>query len=117
MSPYGWYQLARVQHDLGRVKETQKILDHLATFEPNVARQLRARDRSAHRRPVVNNPAVARPVPTARHRSPDLHRNVAQLNHSAILARKSPAPHGDLAGLDTTSTTTTRGPTRGSGLM
>jgi tetratricopeptide (TPR) repeat protein len=40
MSPYGWYQLARVQHDLGRVAETQKILDHLATFEPNVARQL-----------------------------------------------------------------------------
>jgi len=40
MSPYGWYQLARVQHDLGQVSETQKILDHLATFEPNVARQL-----------------------------------------------------------------------------
>ena len=40
MSPYGWYQLARVQHDLGRAAETQKILDHLATFEPNVARQL-----------------------------------------------------------------------------
>jgi tetratricopeptide (TPR) repeat protein len=40
MSPYGWYQLARVEHDLGHVKETQKILDHLATFEPNIARQL-----------------------------------------------------------------------------
>jgi tetratricopeptide (TPR) repeat protein len=40
MSPYGWYQLARVQHDLGRVAETQKILDHLAKFEPNFARQL-----------------------------------------------------------------------------
>ena len=40
MSPYGWYQLARVQHELGRTGETQAILDHLATFEPNVARQL-----------------------------------------------------------------------------
>jgi tetratricopeptide (TPR) repeat protein len=40
MSPYGWYQLARVQHDLGRGEETQKILDHLARFEPKVARQL-----------------------------------------------------------------------------
>jgi tetratricopeptide (TPR) repeat protein len=40
MSPYGWYQLARVQHDLGHTGETQRILDHLATFEPNVARQL-----------------------------------------------------------------------------
>ena len=25
MSPYGWYQLARVQHELGRPGETQKI--------------------------------------------------------------------------------------------
>jgi tetratricopeptide (TPR) repeat protein len=40
MSPHGWYQLARVQHNLGQVNETQKILDHLATFEPDVARQL-----------------------------------------------------------------------------
>ncbi len=40
MSPYGWYQLARVQHELGRRDETQRILDHLATFEPKVARQL-----------------------------------------------------------------------------
>ncbi len=40
MSPYGWYQLARVQHELGRPGETQTILDHLATFEPKVARQL-----------------------------------------------------------------------------
>jgi tetratricopeptide (TPR) repeat protein len=40
MSPYGWYQLARVQYSLGRGAETQKILDHLATFEPDVARQL-----------------------------------------------------------------------------
>ena len=40
MSPYGWYQLARVQHGLGRTAETQKILDHVARFEPNIARQL-----------------------------------------------------------------------------
>lgn len=40
MSPYGWYQLARVQHELGQSAETQRILDHLATFEPKVARQL-----------------------------------------------------------------------------
>lgn len=40
MSPFGWYQLARVQHQLGRTAETQKILDRLATFEPDVARQL-----------------------------------------------------------------------------
>lgn len=40
MSPYGWYQLARVQHALGRSDETQTILDHLARFEPKVARQL-----------------------------------------------------------------------------
>jgi tetratricopeptide (TPR) repeat protein len=40
MSPFGWYQLARVQHQLGRVEETQTVLDHLARFEPKVARQL-----------------------------------------------------------------------------
>jgi len=40
MSPYGWYQLARVQRDLGHHDEAQKILDHLDTFEPKVARQL-----------------------------------------------------------------------------
>lgn len=40
MSPYGWYQLARVQNELGRRDEAQKIVDHLATFEPKFARQL-----------------------------------------------------------------------------
>jgi tetratricopeptide (TPR) repeat protein len=40
MSPYGWYQLARVRRDLGHLDETQKILDHLMKFEPKVARQL-----------------------------------------------------------------------------
>ena len=33
-------KLARLQRELGRSDETQKILDHLATFEPKVARQL-----------------------------------------------------------------------------
>ena len=40
MSPYGWYQLDRVQHELGRTDETQQVLDHLAKFEPKIARQL-----------------------------------------------------------------------------
>ncbi len=40
MSPYGWYQLGRVEHELGRTDEAQHILDHLARFEPDVARQL-----------------------------------------------------------------------------
>jgi tetratricopeptide (TPR) repeat protein len=40
MSPYGWYQLARVQHDLGHNDEAQRVLDQLAKFEPNFARQL-----------------------------------------------------------------------------
>lgn len=40
MSPFGWYQLARVRHDLGETAEVQRILDHLVTFEPKVARQL-----------------------------------------------------------------------------
>ena len=40
MSPYGWYQLARVQHELGQIEATQDVLDHLARFEPKIARQL-----------------------------------------------------------------------------
>ncbi|MET0919410.1 MAG: tetratricopeptide repeat protein, partial [Burkholderiales bacterium] len=40
MSPYGWYQLARVQFDRGKPDKTQAIINHLATFEPKVARQL-----------------------------------------------------------------------------
>lgn len=40
MSPYGWYQLARVEVDLGQRDKAQKILDHLMTFEPKVAKQL-----------------------------------------------------------------------------
>jgi len=40
MSPFGWYQLARVRFDLGEPAKTQEIIDHLARFEPKVAAQL-----------------------------------------------------------------------------
>lgn len=40
MSPYGWYQLARVQFDRGKPDKTQFIIDHLGTFEPKIAAQL-----------------------------------------------------------------------------
>jgi hypothetical protein len=40
MSPYGWYQLARVQMDRHDPDETRKIIRHLKTFEPKVAAQL-----------------------------------------------------------------------------
>ena len=40
MSPYGWYQLARVQFDRGKPDKAQAIIAHLATFEPDVAAQL-----------------------------------------------------------------------------
>ena len=40
MSPYGWYQLGRVQFDRGKVDKTEAIIRHLATFEPKIAAQL-----------------------------------------------------------------------------
>ena len=40
MSPYGWYQLARVQFDRHEPEETKKIIRHLKGFEPKVAKQL-----------------------------------------------------------------------------
>ena len=40
MSPYGWYQLGRVQFDRGKPDKTQAIIDHLAKFEPKIAAQL-----------------------------------------------------------------------------
>ncbi|MDH5285474.1 MAG: tetratricopeptide repeat protein [Betaproteobacteria bacterium] len=43
MSPYGWYQLGRVQFDRGRRDKAEAIIAHLNTFEPKVAAQL-ARD-------------------------------------------------------------------------
>ena len=40
MSPHGWYQLARVQWDLGAADETRCIIQRLRGFEPKVAAQL-----------------------------------------------------------------------------
>jgi tetratricopeptide (TPR) repeat protein len=40
MSPYGWYQLGRVQFERGKRDKTQAIIAHLAKFEPKVAAQL-----------------------------------------------------------------------------
>jgi tetratricopeptide (TPR) repeat protein len=40
MSPYGWYQLARVQLDRQEPDEALKIIRHLKGFEPKVAAQL-----------------------------------------------------------------------------
>ena len=43
MSPYGWYQLGRVQFDRGKPDKTAAIIKDLARFEPKIAAQL-ARD-------------------------------------------------------------------------
>ena len=40
MSPYGWYQLARVHVDRKQPEEAVKIIRHLRGFEPKVAAQL-----------------------------------------------------------------------------
>ena len=40
MSPYGWYQLARVQVDRHEPEEAREIIRHLKGFEPKVAAQL-----------------------------------------------------------------------------
>ena len=40
MSPYGWYQLARVHVDRHEPDEAVKIIRHLKGFEPKVAAQL-----------------------------------------------------------------------------
>jgi tetratricopeptide (TPR) repeat protein len=40
MSPFGWYQMARVHMELAQPDEAQKILRHLNGFEPKVAKQL-----------------------------------------------------------------------------
>ena len=40
MSPYGWYQLARVHVDRREPEEARKIIRHLKGFEPKVAAQL-----------------------------------------------------------------------------
>ena len=40
MSPFGWYQLARVHVERGAPTAARRVIDHLARFEPKVARQL-----------------------------------------------------------------------------
>jgi tetratricopeptide (TPR) repeat protein len=40
MSPYGWYQLARVHMDRQQPDEARRIIAHLKGFEPKVAAQL-----------------------------------------------------------------------------
>ncbi len=40
MSPYGWYQLARVQFNCKKPEEARRIIRHLKGFEPKVAAQL-----------------------------------------------------------------------------
>ena len=39
MSPFGWYQLAHVQHRRGQIGNARATLARLAAFEPGVARQ------------------------------------------------------------------------------
>lgn len=43
MSPYGWYQLARVHLDRHEPDETRKIIRHLHSFEPRSRRSSSAR--------------------------------------------------------------------------
>jgi hypothetical protein len=40
MSPFGWYQLARVHVDRQDPEEAVKVIRHLKRFEPKVAAQL-----------------------------------------------------------------------------
>lgn len=40
MSPYGWYQMARVHMDLQQPAQALAVLQHLQSFEPKVAAQL-----------------------------------------------------------------------------
>ena len=40
MSPFGWYQMARVHVDLKQTDEARAVIRHLKGFEPKVAAQL-----------------------------------------------------------------------------
>jgi hypothetical protein len=40
MSPYAWYQLARVYVERNQPDEATKIIRHLKEFEPKFAKQL-----------------------------------------------------------------------------
>jgi len=41
MSPYAWYQLGRVHHELGDTRQARLVVDHLTMFDPKVSGQLR----------------------------------------------------------------------------
>jgi Tfp pilus assembly protein PilF len=41
MSPFAWYQLARVHFDRHEAQQTLEIIRHLQGFEPKVAEQLK----------------------------------------------------------------------------
>ena len=49
MSPFGWYQMARVHVDLQQPEEAKAVIRHLKEFEPKVAAQL---ERETGLRPV-----------------------------------------------------------------
>lgn len=40
LSPFGWYQLARVHANRREPEKARKIIEHLRSFEPKVAKQL-----------------------------------------------------------------------------
>jgi predicted Zn-dependent protease len=40
MSPFAWYQMARVHMELGQTDEALSVMRHLRGFEPKVAAQL-----------------------------------------------------------------------------
>jgi hypothetical protein len=40
MSPFGWYQLARVHAKRSEADKARRIIEHLKGFEPKVAAQL-----------------------------------------------------------------------------
>ena len=46
MSPFGWYQLARVHVNRSEPEKARRIIAHLKGFEPKVAAQLRAGNRT-----------------------------------------------------------------------
>jgi hypothetical protein len=52
MSPFGWYQLARVHVDRQEPDEAVKIIRHLKGFEPKVAAQLE-RETGLHASPAT----------------------------------------------------------------
>ena len=63
MSPYGWYQLGRVQFDRGKRDKTEAIISHLAKFEPKIAAQL-ARDTAPRAAAAVTGSGRRHPVMT-----------------------------------------------------